>query len=80
MLILWTPNSSNFIVQTFETKETSETSETSETNGTNKTSQTSEIPIIPVKKIINNTTNILDGCYHVYLDVGSNVGIQASLF
>ena len=20
--------------------------------------------------------NILDGCYHVYLDVGSNIGVQ----
>ncbi len=23
--------------------------------------------------------NPLDGCYHVYLDVGSNIGIQASV-
>ena len=24
----------------------------------------------------DTTTNILDGCYHVYLDVGSNIGVQ----
>jgi len=23
-----------------------------------------------------NETNILDGCYHVYLDIGSNIGVQ----
>ena len=24
----------------------------------------------------NKAGNILDGCYHVYLDVGSNIGVQ----
>ena len=24
----------------------------------------------------NQDANILDGCYHVYLDVGSNTGVQ----
>ena len=24
----------------------------------------------------SNQANILDGCYHVYLDVGSNIGVQ----
>ena len=24
----------------------------------------------------SNNSNILDGCYHVYLDVGSNIGVQ----
>lgn len=24
----------------------------------------------------NTSNNILDGCYHVYLDVGSNIGVQ----
>ena len=24
----------------------------------------------------SNKSNILDGCYHVYLDVGSNIGVQ----
>ena len=26
----------------------------------------------------NNSDNILDGCYHVYLDVGTNVGVQVN--
>ena len=24
----------------------------------------------------DNHSNLLDGCYHVYLDVGSNIGVQ----
>ena len=28
------------------------------------------------KRFKRNVTNLLDGCFHVYLDVGSNVGIQ----
>ena len=27
-------------------------------------------------KTANNDKNILDGCYHVYLDIGSNIGVQ----
>ena len=30
---------------------------------------------LPVKTW-NKSANILDGCYHVYLDVGSNIGVQ----
>ena len=33
----------------------------------------------PDTRFFNDTNNPLDGCYHVYLDVGTNVGIQASL-
>ena len=25
---------------------------------------------------VQKRTNILDGCYHVYIDVGSNIGVQ----
>ena len=28
------------------------------------------------KSIRNDNKNMLDGCYHVYLDVGSNIGVQ----
>ena len=28
------------------------------------------------RKPFNGTSNILDGCYHVYLDLGSNRGVQ----
>ena len=28
------------------------------------------------EELLGDTKNILDGCYHVYLDVGSNIGVQ----
>ena len=28
------------------------------------------------KNVQNETKNMLDGCYHVYVDVGSNIGVQ----
>ena len=34
---------------------------------------------LPMREIVdymNESNNPLDGCYHVYLDVGTNVGIQ----
>ena len=30
--------------------------------------------------MMNTSSNPLDGCYHVYLDVGTNVGIQVNSF
>ena len=30
--------------------------------------------------MMNTSSNPLDGCYHVYLDVGTNVGIQVNGF
>ena len=35
-----------------------------------------DIPIQPNQSENANNENFLDGCYHVYLDVGSNIGIQ----
>ena len=35
--------------------------------------------IFPVKSDFNGA-GLLDGCYHIYLDVGSNVGIQGKYF
>ena len=34
---------------------------------------------IVIQPLIKQSENILDNCYHVYLDVGTNVGIQVSL-
>ena len=34
----------------------------------------------PDTRFSNESSNPLDGCYHVYLDVGTNVGIQESLW
>ena len=53
----------------------------SETHDTQKQilSILKEFPKLPVKEKNENLSvksNILDGCYHVYLDIGSNIGIQ----